>query len=46
MSRYEDPYYEQEKTRELATEDSNSLVDKRLNNEPVVYHGDLYYTMA
>lgn len=41
MSRYEDPYYEQ-KTKELATADFNTLVDKRLNNEPVVYHGDLY----
>ena len=41
MSRYEDPYYEQEKTRELATEDFNSLVDKRLNNEPLIHHGDL-----
>lgn len=41
MSRYEDPYYEQEKTRELATEDFNSLVDKRLNKEPFIHHGDL-----
>jgi hypothetical protein len=42
MSRYEDPYYEQKKTKELATADFNTLVDKRLNNEPVVHHGDLY----
>ena len=46
MSRYEDPYYEQEKTRELATEDFNSLVDKRLNNEPLIHHGDLYNGMS
>jgi hypothetical protein len=45
MSRYEDPYYEQ-KTKELATADFNTLVDKRLNNEPVVYHGDLYNGMS
>ena len=41
MSRYEDPYYEREKTKELATEDFNSLVDKRLNKEPFIHHGDL-----
>lgn len=41
MPRYEDPYYEQKKTKELATADFNTLVDKRLNNEPVVHHGDL-----
>lgn len=41
MSRYEDPYYEQEKTRELATEDFNSLVDKWLNKKPFIHHGDL-----
>ena len=46
MSRYEDPYYEQKKTKELATADFNTLVDKRLNNEPVVYHGDLYNGMS
>jgi hypothetical protein len=46
MSRYEDPYYGQEKTRELATEDFNSLVDKRLNNEPLIHHGDLYNGMS
>mgnify|MGYP000898031442 CR=1 FL=1 len=46
MLRYEDPYYEQEKTRELATEDFNSLVDKRLNNEPLIQHGDLYNGMS
>ena len=45
MSRYEDPYYEQ-KTKELATADFNTLVDKRLNNEPVVHHGDLYNGMS
>ena len=42
MSRYEDPYYEQEKTRELATEDFDSLVDKRLNKKPFIHHGDPY----
>ena len=42
MLRYEDPYYEQEKTRELATEDFNSLVDKRLNKKPFIHHGDPY----
>lgn len=42
MSRYEDPYYEQKKTKELATADFNTLVDKRLNNGPIVHHGDLY----
>ena len=46
MSRYEDPYYEQEKTRELATEDFDDLVDKRLNNEPLIHHGDLYNGMS
>lgn len=45
MPRYEDPYYEQ-KTKELATADFNTLVDKRLNNEPVVHHGDLYNGMS
>lgn len=42
MLHYEDPYYEQKKTKELATADFNTLVDKRLNNEPIVHHGDLY----
>lgn len=46
MLRYEDPYYEQEKTRELATEDFNSLVDKQLNKEPLIHHGDLYNGMS
>ena len=46
MSRYEDPYYEQKKTKELATADFNTLVDKRLNNEPLIHHGDLYNGMS
>ena len=46
MSRYEDPYYEQKKTKELATADFNTLVDKRLNNAPLIHHGDLYNGMS
>lgn len=46
MLHYEDSYYEQKKTKELATADFNTLVDKRLNNEPLIHHGDLYNGMS
>lgn len=42
MPSYEDLYYKQEKTKELATEDFNNLVDKRLNKKPFIHHGDPY----